>query len=155
MIYLYVNSLGYYFITHTILSNKKYTLIRVFDYTIENKEVQLKKLNTSILNTPFFSSRYSYIVVLDTLTKNIKLFEPYDILKNYYINKNNDLVFEVYLINNVFKVFNHPFSFDKFYIVCPQCKDLTFKTIFRCEKCSSDLCEECNIFCGEFCQNCV
>jgi hypothetical protein len=155
MIYLYVNFKRLFYISNQILSNKKYKLIRVFPYEIESKTIELSKCPTHVLNTPYISSKNAYIVILNKANANIKLCEPYDIFKDYYINQTTDIVFEVYFVNGLFKVYVHPFDFNHFYLICPQCRDIVFRNIFRCDGCKSSLCSDCNIFNGELCSNCV
>jgi hypothetical protein len=157
MLYLYLNNKGIYFVTNSIVSNLKYTLIRVFDITINNTEIVFSKLNTHVLNTCMVSSTYAYIIIINR-NKNkldVKIFEKYDILKDYNINLNSDLVFELYYVNGIFKGFQYPFHFNDYYIVCPKCKDISQTEIYCCNKCISYHCLECNIFNGEICENCV
>jgi hypothetical protein len=148
----------YEFKSHIILSHEalvgiKYNLIRVFDEIgIENRIVHLSKLPVHPANTNLFSARLGYMCIIDQ-NQNIKVFEPFDVLKEYEIAK-TDIAFELYLINGVLKVHPYPFSFGTYYMVCPVCRDLILENVLLCNVCRGGMCKECNLFGDQICDKC-
>jgi hypothetical protein len=131
----------------------KFNLIRTFD-TIEiiNRPVSFSKLTIHPVNTNLFSARLGYIFILDN-NLNIKVFESFDILKEYSIDP-SDYAFELYKINGVLKVHPYPFSFETFYTICPICRDLANHPILQCSICKGGMCDSCNLFNDLVCDEC-
>ena len=142
------------FITTEKLFNYLYDLIYCIEYIeVENYNFKLSKIDTHSINTNLYPARYGFICILDN-KYNVKLFEPFDVLKEYSISE-TDFVFEIYKINETIKVFPYPFSFDNYYIQCQLCFDITKEPIIKCKKCNKATCINCNIFKNILCDNCT
>ena len=151
MLYLYKHS--YQLIVSTDkLFNFNYEFITILNFDITNYNVVFTKYKTHPINTNIIPTRYGFILIIDK-DYQLKLFEPFDVLKEYPI-LDTDYVFEIYKINETTKVFPYPFSFDKFYIQCKCCNDITNEPILQCKNCYKPMCSHCNIFDNCLCDLC-
>lgn len=152
MIYLYKEG-DTIFVSNESSINSDYTFIKSFkEINLKNHNLTLPKLNTNPINTNLYNTKIGYIIILNKELE-IKVFEQFDILKEYSIEE-SDLVFELYLINNILKVYSYPFSFDKYYIICPSCKTKINEAILSCLKCSKGICSHCNVLDNYLCDDC-
>ena len=153
MLFIYKNN-NNVFVTTEKLFNFTYDLLELHEEVeIKNVEFKMSRLETHTINSNLYPCRYGYICILDCNYK-LKLFEQFDVLKEYSISE-TDFVFEIYKINGITKVFPYPFAFDRFYIQCDSCLDITMEPILKCKKCNKGTCIGCNIFKDVMCDTCT
>lgn len=152
MLYLY-KSTHTIFITTEKLFNFDCEIIGVYNCDVIDYNLVLSKFNTNPVNSTLIPTRNGFIVIISSMYE-LKLFEPLDILKDYSILE-TDLVFEIYRVNGAIKVYPYPFAFDRFYIECTLCQNLTYKAILTCINCKCAMCENCSSMDNNKCDNCV
>lgn len=152
MIFLYKEG-DTIFVSIYLFVHSDFIFIKTFEtIELQNHTITMPKLNTNPINTNLFNTRIGYMLILNK-DLEIKVFEPFDILKEYNIDP-EDHVFEMYLINNIFKVYTYPFSFTNYYIICPSCKAKINEAILSCLKCNSGICNSCNVLDNYLCDDC-
>ena len=147
-----------FYISHIPIHTSKFKYIKTFEnLEIENisyltipKNITFHILNNSLL----IPTKYAYYLIIDSKTLEVTTFEKLKVLKNYKIEQ-DDLVFEIYFINNAIKIFyGIQFEPKDFYNICITCGTIHTYSIETCIECNNTICKSCNIFNSEKCNDC-
>ena len=154
-IYVY-NKADRYYISPLKLNTRQYKLLCVY------KELRLvnvfyynmpKDCDYHILNSNLVPTRKAYIIIFNKTTLKLRLFEPFDVLKDYAI-LDDEYSSVMYYINNGIKVHYGKFDIRNFYNVCSGCKRIHNCKIQKCIQCSNCMCSRCNVLESTLCDDC-
>jgi hypothetical protein len=147
-----------YFVSPIKIINPKYKRVVQYDiYKIENISYTNipKGINYHILNnSPIIPVRVATKIIINKKTLVIRVFEKYDVLKDYKITS-DELVFVVYYINNAIKVYYGNFHNGKEYNICTSCSSITTHKIKTCNMCGIVICNNCSILNPKYCDDCT
>jgi hypothetical protein len=145
-----------FYISPILLNNKKYKKQTTYKHLdIANIEYNNlpKDCNYHILNSHLVPTRKASIIIINKDNLEVRLFEPFDVLKDYKIT-DSEFSNVIYYINNGIKIHYGKFDIRNYYNVCTGCKNIHKDGIQRCEQCSNCMCSKCNILDSTLCDDC-
>jgi hypothetical protein len=145
-----------FYVSPIILNSKKYKKICVYKELNINNILYSnlpKDCDYHILNSNLVPTRKAFIIIFDRISLKIRLFEPFDVLKDYKI-MDSEYSSVIYYINNGIKIHYGKFDIRNFYNVCSGCKNIHKCKIQKCLQCGNCMCSKCNILDSDLCDDC-
>lgn len=156
-IYLYSKKDNYY-ITLDVLSIKGYKKLKKYKEVNIDNSVYLNYSNVCkahVLNTMLVPIRLGYVVIINKNTLKIRHFGSFDVLKDYKIERECELSFVIFYINNAIKIHSGKFDIRKSYKNCTSCYNIYHSDIKICNICGDAICIRCqNSFDSNICKSC-
>jgi hypothetical protein len=156
-IYLYSKKDNYY-ITLDVLPGKGYKKLKKYKEVNIKNSVYLNYSNdckSHILNTMLVPTRLGYIVIINKNTLKLRHFGSFDVLKDYKIERDSELSFVIFYINNAIKIHSGRFDIRKSYKNCSSCYNIYYSDIKTCNSCGDAICSKChNPFDSKVCKTC-
>ena len=154
---------------HSETTTKWFRLIREYDIGIpeatyppnrptiqEPRRSQYGPGSQCVLTSTPLPCSYGWVFIADKADGSLRRFEPLDILKDYHVDYEREVYFEVYLVNHLFKAVRYyrrqttenEFGFVEThtnYITCNQCSLLrTNEAFYHCRDCDMPFCTDCS-----------
>jgi hypothetical protein len=157
-IYLYSKKDNYY-ITLDTMPNKGYKKVKKYkDVNIDNRiylNYSTSLCKSHILNTMLVPIRLGYIVIINKTTLKMRHFGSFDVLKDYRIERDSELSFVIFYINNAIKIHSGKFDIRTSYKNCTGCYNIYHSDIKICNSCGDAICSKChNPFDSKICKSC-
>jgi len=152
-LYRYKNK---YYVSPVYLHNEDFEQIEKYDLELASVQYynQVKESTVHILNNCLsIPTRHAIYLVIDK-TRQVSIFEPFRVLHTYPIDP-DDLVFEIYYINQAIKIFyGSQFEPKQYYHICLSCGILHTDLITVCIECKKTYCNSCNLTFLDLCNDC-
>lgn len=152
-LYRYKNK---YYVSPVYLHNEDFEQIETYNLDLESTSYSnlVKESTVHILNNCLsIPTRHAMYLVIDK-SKKVRIFEKFRVLHTYHIHP-DDLVFEIYYINQAIKIFyGSQFEPKQYYHICLSCGTMHTDLITVCIECKKTYCNSCNLTFLDLCNDC-
>ena len=145
-----------YYVSPISLNSKNYKKKIIYKHLdIENIHYNNlpKDCNYHILNSNLVPTRKASILIINKVNLQVRLFDVFDVLKDYKI-MDTEISNVIYYINNGIKIHYGKFDIRNYYNICTGCKNIHTDGIQRCIQCGNCMCSKCNILDSTLCNDC-